>query len=123
MKTPAFAKFFEAFLKAALYSSTGVDDQPLDKKFKPEDIDKDSLEVLRAHALSFYSRMWYYVAHEVTLSDGYTKAGHDFWMTSQAHGCGFWDGDWPVYGEQLTQLSKCYPPLNFVEVGNKLSIQ
>jgi hypothetical protein len=24
-----------------------------------------------------------------------TRAGHDFWLTRNHHGCGFWDGDWP----------------------------
>ena len=22
-------------------------------------------------------------------------AGHDFWLTRNGHGCGYWDGDWP----------------------------
>jgi hypothetical protein len=22
-------------------------------------------------------------------------AGHDFWLTRNGHGAGFWDGDWP----------------------------
>lgn len=40
------------------------------------------------------------------------QAGHDFWLTRNGHGAGFWDGDWPepaatlmtdsahAYGEQ-----------------------
>jgi hypothetical protein len=23
------------------------------------------------------------------------QAGHDFWLTRNRHGVGFWDGDWP----------------------------
>ena len=23
------------------------------------------------------------------------RAGHDFWLTRNHHGAGFWDGDWP----------------------------
>lgn len=23
------------------------------------------------------------------------RAGHDFWLTRNGHGAGFWDGDWP----------------------------
>ena len=23
------------------------------------------------------------------------QAGHDFWLTRNGHGAGFWDGDWP----------------------------
>lgn len=31
------------------------------------------------------------VAHDHDPSD----AGHDFWLTRNGHGAGFWDGDWP----------------------------
>lgn len=24
-----------------------------------------------------------------------SRAGHDFWLTRNGHGAGFWDGDWP----------------------------
>lgn len=40
------------------------------------------------------------------------KAGHDFWLTRNGHGAGFWDGDWPVHGESLTAAAK-----RFGEVG------
>ena len=33
-------------------------------------------------------------------------AGHDFWLTRNGHGAGFWDGDWPVNGERLDALAK-----------------
>lgn len=33
-------------------------------------------------------------------------AGHDFWLTRQHHGCGYWDGDWPKdVGERLTKAA------------------
>lgn len=34
-----------------------------------------------------------------------TDAAHDFWLTRQGHGAGFWDGDWPEHGDALTELS------------------
>lgn len=35
------------------------------------------------------------------------SAGHDFWLTRNGHGAGFWDGDWPEpYATQLTDASK-----------------
>lgn len=35
------------------------------------------------------------------------RAGHDFWLTRNGHGAGFWDGDWPEpYATQLDKLSK-----------------
>ena len=34
--------------------------------------------------------------------------GHDFWLTRNGHGTGFWDrGHGPV-GDALTKLAKCY---------------
>ena len=29
------------------------------------------------------------------IGDNYEQAGHDFWLTRNGHGAGFWDGDWP----------------------------
>jgi hypothetical protein len=36
-------------------------------------------------------------------------AGHDFWLTRNGHGAGFWDGDWPeTAGKRLTAASHAY---------------
>lgn len=29
------------------------------------------------------------------IADKDAQAGHDFWLTRNGHGAGFWDGDWP----------------------------
>lgn len=37
------------------------------------------------------------------------RAGHDFWLTAQGHGAGFWDGDYPEgIGTRLTESAKPY---------------
>jgi hypothetical protein len=37
------------------------------------------------------------------------RAGHDFWLTRNGHGCGFWDGDWSDEVEQvLTDAAHAY---------------
>lgn len=33
-----------------------------------------------------------------------TMAAHDFWLTRNGHGAGFWDGDWPANGDALTAM-------------------
>ena len=34
------------------------------------------------------------------------QAGHDFWLTRNRHGAGFWDGDWPAeHGRILTDAA------------------
>jgi hypothetical protein len=45
-------------------------------------------------------------------------AGHDFWMTRNGHGVGFWDGDWEEpAGELLTKAAKEFGEL-WVYVGD-----
>jgi hypothetical protein len=37
------------------------------------------------------------------------QIGHDFWLTRNGHGAGFWDGDYPEpYAAELTRLSKSF---------------
>lgn len=43
-----------------------------------------------------------------TLDETYSRAGHDFWLTRNRHGAGFWDGDWPKNGNKLTDLCRPY---------------
>jgi len=32
------------------------------------------------------------------------RIGHDFWLTRNGHGAGFWDGDYGDIGDELTKL-------------------
>jgi len=41
------------------------------------------------------------------------KAGHDFWLTRNGHGAGFWDGDWQEpAGAELSKASKAFGEIN-----------
>jgi hypothetical protein len=101
--------FFAHYLATALWSSTDAGGNPLDAKYTEDDIEAETLEILKAHCLSFLSRAAPFIDAEDGIADRWTRAGHDFWLTSQGHGAGFWDGDWPKYGDLLTKMSKCYP--------------
>jgi hypothetical protein len=46
-----------------------------------------------------------------------SQGGHDFWLTRNHHGAGFWDGDWPRYGDELTAIAQSFPQLN-AHIGN-----
>jgi hypothetical protein len=34
--------------------------------------------------------------------------GHDFWLTRNGHGAGFWDGELGDIGDRLTEASKAF---------------
>lgn len=37
-----------------------------------------------------------------------SQAGHDFWLTRNRHGTGFWDRDLGKVGERLTEAAQLY---------------
>ena len=40
-------------------------------------------------------------------------AGHDFWLTRNGHGCGYWDGDYPEpQATEMTDASKVFGEFN-----------
>jgi hypothetical protein len=100
--------FTTQYLETALWSSTdNADDSggaPLDDNFGIEDFTKVALKEAIGDCKAFqeYSKLW--EADEKSDS----SAGHDFWLTRNGHGAGFWDGDYPINGDKLTELSKPY---------------
>lgn len=96
--------FFDAYLEAALWAETDpASGEPLDKNHSPEDFAPETRVSLKAEAESFLRDHW------DDVSDELERAGHDFWLTRQGHGAGFWDGDWPKdVGKRLTEASKRY---------------
>lgn len=51
--------------------------------------------------------------HPIPNSGWLSHAGHDFWLTRNHHGAGFWDGDYPEeIGEKLTEYSHKQGELN-----------
>jgi hypothetical protein len=99
--------FTLAMLEAALWSSNDESDEgggePLDKNYGIEDIATPSLNALAAEAEEFQRDM------SDEIGDQEEQAGHDFWLTRNGHGAGFWDGDWPEpAATKLTKESKAY---------------
>lgn len=102
--------FFQGYLTAALWSST--DTLPGDEDGQPVELDQyewadGEAEKLRPDCLDFIQE------HELTLecyaalrkfSGGnvWEYVGHDFWLTRNGHGVGFWDRDCGPYGDALT---------------------
>jgi hypothetical protein len=101
-------EFFDHYLVTALWSSTTGDDAgtPLDRDHSPEDIPENIRQQMREDCEKFYN-----AHHEKWQAVGIPDdtAGHDFWLTRNGHGCGYWDGDYPEpQATQLTEASKTF---------------
>lgn len=107
-------EFLDNYIEAALATSLDDNDDPLDKKFDKEDLAAESLEKMRADCVKFIDEN---AADLATWERGrYTAeemGGHDFWLTRNGHGAGFWDGDWDKeVGKRLTDACKKFSEVN-----------
>ena len=99
--------FTRQYIETALWSSTDDDGMHFDRDFSICDIAPDALATMIADCAKFQAEN----ADTMNL-DGCQDAsmcGHDFWLTRNGHGAGFWDGDYPEeIGDALTAASKQY---------------
>ena len=101
--TPCPESFFDAYLLTALWSSDDESDEsggePLDANYGLSDIAPDALASMHEDCDRFYAANYDALnCGGVTFGQDFDqdgRAGHDFWLTRNHHGAGFWDGDWP----------------------------
>lgn len=90
-------RFTDAYIECALWASLDDDDQPLDEH--DGEISEETLTRVREDCAKFIeqtSSVLDAVEQTGVHGDTYAMAGHDFWLTRNGHGAGFWDGDWDV---------------------------
>lgn len=139
-----FALFFRAYLECAVWSSTDVhpDDRPAEREadeeddpeggpeempepqaleeygFSADDISTEAEEYLKEDARAFWAE------HRELLKENPGRAGHDFWLSRNGHGAGFFDGDWGQHGDALQKAAKVYgsEDLCISEDGSEINI-
>jgi len=107
-------QFTTGYIECALWStndeSTPEGGVPLDKNFSVSDIAPETLEKIISDCAKFQSENSETLAKvEYPRNDStdLAHAGHDFWLTRNGHGAGFWDGDLPEeIGDALTEACK-----------------
>lgn len=103
----AFERFVAAYVSCALWSTNDNSNEqggePLDKNYDADDILKATMREMRGDCLSFWND------HYELFRGREERAGHDFWLTREGHGAGFWDGGWPEpNATTLTKASEAY---------------
>ena len=110
--TYGMKEMFLAYLEAALWSSMDNADEsggePLDTNYDFSDIDDETLKQMKKDCLKFREEMPELEddGSEFLPDKFFEQLGHDFWLTRNRHGAGFWDGDWSKEdGKKLTDLA------------------
>ena len=110
----SFDSFFRSYLDTALWSSAGGDDEYLDAKYSSGDFAARTRKHLEKDAKDFYEKNEHLWSGKTPgRSSGDERAGHDFWLTRNGHGAGFWEGEYEdeagnETGNALTKASKRY---------------
>lgn len=99
-------EFVISYIAAMLWSSMDEAENPLDEKHSIEDISIEAMETILIDCKAFINKAG------DSIEDSMSRAGHDFWLTRNGHGAGFWDGDWnKSIDDQLTEISKSFGEL------------
>jgi len=126
---PIWPKFFDQYLETALWSTTDNSTEsggdPLDDNYGVGDIDQESIDKAIVETNDFIK------ANRVNLekvselfgaSEG--DHGHDFWLTRNGHGAGFWDRGYGELGDKLSKAAKVYGTSDiYIGDDGKLHIQ
>ena len=101
--------FIKAYKVCALWSSNDNADatggEPLDRNYDVEDFSEETQAQMRADCEKF-------IQENVAMLEwkgDYFQHGHDFWLTRNHHGAGFWDRGYPEeMGKSLTDAAHAF---------------
>ena len=92
----------QQYAETALWSSHD-DDEPLDANYDVWNIDRKTMREFEQDCAAFLDSNTTDLAE---MDPG--QAGHDFWLTRNGHGAGFWDRGLGERGDRLTKAAHVY---------------
>ena len=120
--SPLFQQFVRGYITCALWSSNDESDEsggvPLDSHFDQDDLTPACTKRMQDDCEDF---MLANMADLVLYTQQYAPtgeyevwecAGHDFWLTRNHHGAGFWDRGLRELGDRLTKAAHVYGEAN-----------
>ena len=126
MNSSDIQDFINGYMECAVWSSTDDNGEPLDKK--GFSLTNKAKAAMKKDCKAFLKRAKPFLVDEnrrFTLRDFslFELAGHDFWLTRNGHGAGFWDGDWEdSAGVSLTEIAKSFGECNLYDYRRKIHV-
>jgi hypothetical protein len=117
-------EFIDGYITCALWSSTDESTPsggyPLDQNYDTDDIAPESRAKMEADCKAFLASNI-----DDIPADKMASAGHDFWLTRNGHGAGFWAREEGFYpedaGQRLTDAAHAFGESNlYVDDNSKI---
>ncbi len=101
MTTTRLDTFTRNYLECALWASHNDDGEALEGLYEVDDFAPEALASIVEDCEAFQRDN-----DDDLYRCDMARAGHDFWLTRNRHGAGFWDGDYPDdVGRRLTEAA------------------
>jgi hypothetical protein len=113
--------FTNAYIECLLWAETDDDGTPLDRTYSAEDLAPEARENIDRDCAAFYAQAEPMYAGRYNEPGEWSddeRAGHDFWLTRNGHGAGFWDRAYTAaedgeiladdLGDRLSDLAKTF---------------
>jgi len=99
--------FTNQYIETALWASIDDDGDSLDDNHDFSSIAPEALNEMQDDCLKFVTENLESI--EADEDNDFSDAGHDFFLTRNGHGAGFWDGDWSEpHATSLDEASKVF---------------
>lgn len=117
--------FTIGYITCALWSTSNDEGDYLDTFYDVEDITEESMQEIIRECKAFQDENkallnQYYDAYTRWEYTSQVLAGHDYWLTRNGHGVGFWDRGLGELGEALTKACQYQARHLFINEDNKL---
>lgn len=101
--------FAQGYVEALFFTSTGSGDDEELENATFEDLAPETLASIIADCAAWQKSNEALLDSAYEAHPGYaeTRAGHDYWFTTQGHGVGFWSRDMGAIGDALSKACSC----------------
>lgn len=97
--------FLSAYLETAVWSSSDDDGNSLDNDYDVDAFTQKAVAEAKKDCKAFLDA---YGDLMFQASPDFAQHGHDFWLTRNGHGAGFWDRGYGALGDELSKAAKVY---------------
>ena len=121
MNNNALNDFYSQALDTLLWSESNDNGEPLDSEYSACDISHKTKDELFAECKTFLFADFpedndylsgFELINALNIDYDFSRAGHDFILTRNGHGAGYWDRGLGSLGEELTERAKAYGPMH-----------
>lgn len=114
------------YIAALLFSENDESGDPLDSNHATGDLTRDARKKITDDCKLFLSmarELLDEAQSNTAFTDFTAQVGHDFLLTRNGHGVGFWESEWGQWGERLTEIAQRFHEMDAYVSRRKINVE